>query len=94
MDAAAWAVIAGVVATFAATVTGFIYTWKKDGRERKWIKEDAAEKAAHLASKIDVSATAAADAYREANAVNKKIQDLAAEVAKLARRQRKRRRKS
>jgi hypothetical protein len=73
--------------SLATTIAGFIYTWYKDSRDRKWAIEDAERKAAALlldgdakaavlASAISEGTKKAADAYQEANSVNMKIKDL------------------
>lgn len=43
------AVILGIL-TLLSTVAGFVYTWMKDARDRKWKMEDAAEKSHHLST--------------------------------------------
>jgi hypothetical protein len=36
------------ILTLLSTIVGFIYTWFKDERDRKWRKEDEASKSRHL----------------------------------------------
>lgn len=62
-----------------ATIVGFIYTWFKDARERKWAREDSLDVRARLDAQdkaIADGTTNAKAAYSEANSVNAKIANL------------------
>lgn len=45
------------VLTLATTIVGFVYTWFKDARDRKWRKEDEVLKSQHLATQDEALAT-------------------------------------
>lgn len=61
------------------TVAGFIYTWFKDGRERRWAREDSLDIRSRLTDQDKAIADGtinAKAAYNEANSVNSKIANL------------------
>lgn len=81
--------LAIIVATLITNIAGFAYTWFKDGRAHRWLKEENDAKAVILGDKMDRGNLAAGEAYKEANDVNLKIKALMRELATL-RKQRKR----
>lgn len=78
------------ILSLVATIAGFIYTWFKDGRTRRWQEEDAAAKSQHLANQdkaIQEGRQEAVKAYTEANQINEKIALLQEELRKVKKRE-------
>ena len=80
---------------FLTTLVGFVYTWSKDARQRRWDIEDrrilaskveattaaVATTSETLHAKVDGVGEQAVAAYTEANTVNLKIQQMHEEIA-------------
>lgn len=67
------------IVTLITTIVGFVYTWFKDARDRKWKLEDSQRNSHHMATQDDAIADGtrkAGAAYSEANAANVKIATL------------------
>lgn len=72
-----------VLATLITNVIGFAYTWFRDARAHRWSMEDREHQATVTNAKVDLSVSAAGDAYKEANNVNLKIEALMKELSSL-----------
>lgn len=82
-------IIIGVVVSLVGlltTITGFIYTWFREGRAHRWQQEAHRLNTAHLGRQdeaISESGDRADKAYVEANQVNRKIAELQGQLQRL-----------
>lgn len=74
-----WTITIGQIITFLTVIAGFVYTWNREARARRWAEEDA-KKRDHAMAEQKKSTDRA---FTEANSINDKIANYQQEICVL-----------